>query len=83
MLDWYGCVWSNKVVTFKKIPTSVDIEVDEICQTKTKDMLIRKIRISCSEMNLNIGVVENFANFTGKYLCWSLFFNKVADLQLY
>ena len=23
------------------------------------------------------------ANFTGKYLCWSLFFNIVADLQLY
>ena len=83
MLDWYGCIWSNKVVTFKKIPTSVDIEVDKICQTNTNDMLIQKVRISRSEMNLNMGVVENFANFTGKYLCWSLFFNKVADLQLY
>ena len=83
MLGWYGCIWSNKVVTFKKIPTSVDIEVDKICQTKTNDMLIRKVRISRSEMNLNMGVVENFANLTGKYLCWSLFFNKVADLQLY
>ena len=83
MLDWYGCIWSNKVVTFKKIPTSVDIEVDKICQTKTNDMLIQKVRISRSEMNLNMGVVENFANLTGKYLCWSLFFNKVADLQLY
>ena len=30
-----------------------------------------------------MGVLENFANFTGKYLCWSLFFNKVAGLQLY
>ena len=83
MLDWYGCIWSNKVVTFKKIPTSIDIEVDKICQTNTNDMLIQKVRISRSEMNLNMGVVENFANFTGKYLCWSLFFNKVADLQLY
>ena len=34
-------------------------------------------------MLLNKGVLENFGNFTGKYLCWSLFFNKVAGLQLY
>ena len=31
------------------------------------------------------GVIRNFAKFTGKHLCQSLFFNKVAslDLQLY
>ena len=34
-------------------------------------------------MLLNIAVVENFVNFTGKYLWWSLFFNKVASLQFY
>ena len=28
-------------------------------------------------------VLESFANFTGKYLCWSLFLKKVAGLQLY
>ena len=27
------------------------------------------------------GVLKNFANFTGKHLCWSLFFYKVASLQ--
>ena len=27
------------------------------------------------------GVLRNFANFTGKNLCQSLFFNKVADLR--
>ena len=27
--------------------------------------------------------LENFAKFTGKNLCQSLFFNKVAGLQLY
>ena len=26
------------------------------------------------------GVLRNFAKFTGKHLCQSLFFNKVADL---
>ena len=30
-----------------------------------------------------IGVLEDFANLAEKYLCWSLFFNKVAGLQLY
>ena len=25
-------------------------------------------------------VLKNFANFTGKHLCWSIFFNKVAGL---
>ena len=27
------------------------------------------------------GVLKNFAKFTGKYLCWSLFFNKVEGLR--
>ena len=27
-------------------------------------------------------VLKNFAKFTGKYQCQSLFFNKVAGLQL-
>ena len=30
-------------------------------------------RSSCSQMFFKIGVVKNFAIFTGKYLCWSLF----------
>ena len=25
--------------------------------------------------------LENFANFTGKQLCWSLYFNKVTRLK--
>ena len=26
-------------------------------------------------------VLKNFTNFTGKQLCWSVFFNKVAGLR--
>ena len=33
----------------------------------------------CSIRN---GVLKNFANFTGKHLCQSLFYIKVADLEL-
>ena len=31
------------------------------------------------QMFFKIDVLKNFAKFTGKHLCWSLFFNKVAD----
>ena len=34
---------------------------------------------SCSGA-LRIGVLKNFANFTGKHLCWSLFY-EVGRLQ--
>ena len=40
-------------------------------QRRKRICWIRKIRSSC------------FTNFTGKYLCWSLCFNKFAGLQLY
>ena len=31
-------------------------------------------------MFFKIGLLKNFAIFTGEHLCWSLFFNKVAGL---
>ena len=34
------------------------------------------------ELFCKIGVLRNFAKFTGKHLCESLFFNKVAGLRL-
>ena len=45
-------------------------------------MLESEAATSCS---IKIGVLKNFAKLTGKHLCQSLFFNKVADggLQLY
>ena len=38
-------------------------------------------RSSCSEVLCKIGVLRNVAKFTGKHLCQSLFFNKVAGLR--
>ena len=32
-------------------------------------------------MCFRIGVLKNFAMFTGKHLCWSLFFNNYAGLK--
>ena len=39
-----------------------------------------KYRSSRPEVFCKIGVLRNFAKFTGKQLCQSLFFNKVAGL---
>ena len=38
-------------------------------------------RSSRPEVFCKKGVLRNFAKFTGKHLCQSLFFNKVADLR--
>ena len=42
-------------------------------------------RSSRLQMFFKIGVLKSFANFTGKHLCWSLFFKNVQaqGLQLY
>ena len=40
-----------------------------------------KIRSSRPEVFCEKGVLRNFAKFTGKHLCQSLFFNKVAGLR--
>ena len=37
-------------------------------------------RSSCPDVFCKKGVLRNFTKFTGKHLCQSLFFNKVAGL---
>ena len=41
-----------------------------------------KYRSSHRRCSVKKGVLRNFAKFTGKHLCQSLFFNKVIDLRL-
>ena len=43
--------------------------------------LLRRFRSSRLEVFCRKGVLRNFAKFTGKHLCQSLFFNKVAGLR--
>ena len=40
-----------------------------------------RIRSSRQEVFCKKGVLRNFVKLTGKHLCQSLFFNKVADLK--
>ena len=42
---------------------------------------IMKVRSSHQRCSVKKGVLRNFAKFTGKHLCQSLFFNKVAGLR--
>ena len=39
-------------------------------------------RRSCPDVFCKKGVLRNFTKFIGKHLCWSLYFNKVADPTL-
>ena len=39
------------------------------------------VRSSHQRRSIEIGVRKNFTKFTGKHLCMSLFFNKVAGLR--
>ena len=48
-------------------------------QVVTEDIL--KIRSSRPEVFCKNGVLRNFTKFTGKHLCQSLVFNKVAGLR--
>ena len=43
--------------------------------------LIPRGRSSHRRCSIEIGVLRNFTKFTGKHLCQSLSFNKVADLR--
>ena len=40
-----------------------------------------RARSSCSQIFFKIDALKNFEIFTGKHLCWSLFFNKVVGLR--
>ena len=37
----------------------------------------KKLQSSRSQIFFKIGVIKNFSNFTGKYLCWSIFLIKL------
>ena len=41
----------------------------------------KDFRSSCSQMFFKIGALKNFAVFTGKHLCWSLFLMKLQAFR--
>ena len=47
--------------------------------SKFKNIYLQ-FRSSCSQVFFKLGVLQNFANFTGKYLCWNYF---LINLQVF
>ena len=43
--------------------------------------MIRNTEVVARRCSVKKGVLRNFAKFTGKHLCQSLYFNKVAGLR--
>ena len=52
-----------------------------VCWNWRKDWLFNTSRSSYSQMFFEIGVLKNFAIFTGKYLCWTLFLIKLQAFR--
>ena len=62
------------------ISTSVD-ENNGTKESETPNNEYLNTRSSRPEMFCKKGVLKKFAKFAGKYLCQSLFFNKVSGLK--
>ena len=60
--------------TIISVISSTQIACDVMC--------VQYVQKQPPEVFFKKGVLKNFASFTGKHLCWSLFFNKVADLRV-
>ena len=68
---------------YKQVQTRLnsDVSYDGYINEKRKSRHMNKMRRSSHwRCSLTKGVLRNFAKFTGKHLCQSLFFR---DLQLY
>ena len=67
--------WSIAILLIKFLAWGGD---SQFTRLENKDTQYRSIHRRCS---VRKGVLRNFAKFTGKHLCQSLFLNKVADLR--
>ena len=64
---------------FGSVPVPIFRELPR-CNKNNNWFLFVTLRSSCPEVFCKKGVLRNFTKFTGKHLCLSLFFNKVASL---
>ena len=78
----FYCLGAKYTERERKIMENIYERLDNL--PNTADNLSSKLnqvnRTRCWQMFFKIGVLENFATFTGKHLCWSFF---LRGLQLY
>ena len=71
--------WNEVLLLLKVLSTWIkwqEASERQVAVTKSEKLSLRSNHRRCS---LKKGVLKNFAKFTGKHLCQSLFFNKVAE----
>ena len=61
--------------------TDTTVSVISSAQVACDVMCVQYVQKQPPEVFFKKDVLKNFANSTGKHLCWSLFLNKVADLS--
>ena len=67
---------------FRKRRRKINVKKSQIEATTIMEIIkLKKNRSSHQRCSIKINVLKNFAKFTGKYLCHSLFFSKVAGLK--
>ena len=69
---FYGCIWLNKIVTFKNIFALHSAEASS--NPNSPPLFVKAFwgetnRSSLSQMLFKISVLKNFANFIGKHQC--------------
>ena len=77
ILDWNGL--KSKPIKYEAI--LVQTLKDWLVLQMVLVLQIRTVRSSRPELFCEKRVLRNFSKFTGKHLCQSLFFNKVAGLR--
>ena len=76
--SFFKLAYVNSFNAFKQVIVDTRGNVDEVM--RIGNMIIAEAASwSCF---CKKGVLKNFAKFTGKHLCQSLFFNKVSGLRL-
>ena len=75
-------VYPTAVFFIKLFRTLVNIKIEILGRNQKRIFLEQNLKDWSSHQTCSVrkGVLRNFAKFTGKHLCQSLFFNKVADL---
>ena len=80
-VSWhYGIFEPTKIKCFSLI--FYEIHDDSVLKCKKPWIFMVKFRSSHRRCSVRKGVLRNFAKFTGKHLCQSFLFNKVAGLSL-
>ena len=81
--DWEEKTKFSKILPNNQIITAcrIGLRVQKMTMNEKLTMIGLMFRSTLPELLCEKDVLRNFAKFTGKHLCWGLFFNKLASLR--